>query len=142
MTIKRLRRKVNMTKVPFAFQNAVRGTYFNLLRMFVENEGLILDLEHCKEDVIISAGHLGLRAVVAIVDSHSPWGESNDLTNEYTPRGLNGRTYNGLKIVIKNFRYRQRIEKVADNMKRSLEEDVIVEEMPVENDQIGSEIEI
>ena len=122
-----------MAKVPYAFQNAVRNVYFNLLRRFVENEGLTLDLEHHKEDVIISTGYLRSPAVVAIIDSHSQWGEPNDLTNESTPRGLNGRTYEGLKIITKNYRYRQRIENIADNMKKSLEEDVITKGLSDEN---------
>lgn len=119
----------SMKKVPFAFQNAVRKVYFDLLRRFVEDQRLILNLENYKEDVILSSGFLREPAVVAIIDSHSPWGEPDDLTNEFTPRGLNTRTYNGLKIIIKNFRYRERIEKIAENMRRNLEEDVIVKEM-------------
>jgi hypothetical protein len=121
-----------MTKVPFVFQSAVRMTYFNLLRRYVEEEGLTLDLEHYDEDVIIYAGFLIPTVIVAVIYSHSKWGEPNDLTNESTPRGLNGRKYDGLQITIKNFRYRQRIEKIAENMKRSLEEDVVVEKMPIE----------
>lgn len=118
-----------MKKVPFAFQNAVRGTYFNLLKKFTGDEGLTLDLDHYGEDVIISCGYLRPPAVVAIIDSHSTWGEPDDLTNEHTPRGLNKRTYNNLKIIVKNYRYRERIEKFADNMRRQLEEDVIVEQI-------------
>lgn len=118
-----------MKKVPFAFQNAVRNAYFNLLRKSIRDQRLTLNLENYKEDVILSEGFLRPPAIVAIIDSHSPWGEPDDLTNEFSPRGLNGRTYYGLKIIIKNFRYREQIEKIADNMKRNLEEDVIVKEM-------------
>ena len=118
-----------MKKVPFAFQSTVRRVYFDLLKRFVEEEGLTLNLENYGEDVIISMGFLRPPAIVATIDSHSSWGEPNDLTNEITPKGLNGRTYDGLKITIKNFRYRERIEKIADNMRRHLAEDVIIEEM-------------
>lgn len=117
-----------MKKVPFAFQNTVRKVYFDILRRFTENQGLYLNLVNYKDDVIISTGFLREPAVVAIIDSHSPWGEPDDLTNENTPRGVNGRTYDGLKIIVKNFRYRDRIKKMADNMKNNLEEDVIVED--------------
>jgi hypothetical protein len=64
-------------------------------------------------------------------------GEPDDLTNECASSIQSMRKYNGLKILVKNFRYRQRIgkvadnmivqlEKVADNMKMRLEEDVVV----------------
>lgn len=43
-----------MTKVPFAFQDAVRNVYFGLLERFVEDAGLTLNLEKYKEDVILS----------------------------------------------------------------------------------------
>lgn len=118
-----------MKKVPFAFQNTVRKVYFDLLRRFTKDAGLTLDLEYHKDDVIISEGFLRSPAIVAIIDSHSPWGEPDSLTNENTPRGINGRTYDGLKIIIKNFRYRDRIEKIANNMKNNLEEDVIIREL-------------
>lgn len=118
-----------MKKVPFAFQNSIRNVYFNLLKRSVEDAGLTLNLGNYKDDVIISCGYLRPPEVVAIIDSHSPWGEPDDLTNEHTPRGLNGRTYDGLKIIIKNLRYRDKIEKFADNMKRQLEEDVTVEQV-------------
>lgn len=117
-----------MKKVPFAFQSAVRRVYFDLLKRFTEDQGLYLNLENYKEDVIISLGFIRDPVVVAIIDSHSPWGEPNDLTNEDTPRGLNCRTYDGLKIIIGNNRYREKIDKIADDMKRNLEEDVIVKE--------------
>lgn len=117
-----------MKKVPFAFQNTVRCVYFNLLKRFAEEEGLYLDLENQKEDAIMSTGFLISPTIVAIIDSHSPWGEPDGLTNENTPRGINGRTYDGLKIIVKNFRYRDRIKKIVENMKNNLEEDVIVEE--------------
>lgn len=117
-----------MKKVPFIFQNTVRKVYFDLLRRFTEDTGLTLDLENYKDDVILSVGFLRSPAIVAIIDSHSSWGEPDSLTNENTPRGLNGRTYDGLKIILKNFRYKERIEKIANNMKNNLEEEVIVEE--------------
>ena len=119
-----------MTKVPYAFQNAVRNVYLNLLRTFVEDAGLTLDLEYHDEDVIISTGFLRSSEIVAVIDSHSQWGEPDDLTNEYAPRRHNRRVYNGLKIKITNFRYRQQIDKFADNMRRQLGEDVIVEDAP------------
>ena len=78
-----------------------------------------MNLENYKDDVILSEGFLRSTAIVAIIDSHSLWGEPDSLTNENTPRGLNGRTYDCLKIVLKNFRYRERIEKIADNMRRN-----------------------
>ena len=115
-----------MKKVPLAFQNAVRNIYFDILRKFIEEEGLTLNLENYGEDVILSEGFLRSPAIVAIIDSHSSWGEPNDFTNESTPRGLNGRKYDGLKIIIKDNRYRQRIDKIADNLKRHLAEDVIM----------------
>ena len=118
-----------MKKVMFAFQSAVRNVYFNLLRRYVEEEGLTLNLENYKEDVILSEEFLRSPVIVAIIDSHSSWGEPNDLTNEFTPRGPNGRTYDGLKIIIKNNRYRQKIEKIADRLKRNLEEDIIIKEI-------------
>lgn len=114
----------NMKKVPFAFQNTVRKVYFDLLKRFIEDQGLCLDLEHYAEDAIISSHFLRDTVTIATIYSHSPWGEPNDLTNESTSR-----TYNGLKIIIWNSRYREKIDKIADNMKRHLEEDVIVEEM-------------
>lgn len=117
-----------MKKVPFAFQNSVRRVYFDLLRRFTEDAGLALDVENYKDDVIISEGFLRSPTVVAIIDSHSSWGEPDGLTNENTPRGINGRTYDGLKIIIKNFRYKDRIEKIANNMKNNLEEEIIVED--------------
>lgn len=64
-----------MKKVPFAFQNAVRNAYFNLLRKSVRDQRLTLNLENYKEDVILSEGFLRPPAIVAIIDSHSPWGE-------------------------------------------------------------------
>lgn len=115
-----------MKKVPYAFQNAVRGVYFNLLRRFVEDEELVLDLENYKEDAILSNRFLRFDEIVAIIDSHSAWGEPNDFTNENTPRGLNERTYDGLMIILKNEKYRKKINNIVDNMKRQLEEDVIV----------------
>lgn len=117
-----------MKKVPFAFQETVRNVYFSLLKRFIEDVGLTLNLENYKEDVILSEGLLRQPEIIAIIDSHSPWGEPNDLTNEITPRGFNGRTYDGLKIIIKNNRYRQQIEKIADNMRRQLGEDVTIKE--------------
>lgn len=117
-----------MKKVPFAFQNAARRVYFDILRRFTEDAGLILNLEYNKEDVILSTGFLREPAVVAIIDSHSSWGEPDGLTNENTPRGINGRTYDGLKIILKNHRYRERIEKIANSMKNNLEEEVTVED--------------
>lgn len=87
---------------------------------------MTLDLENYKDDVILSVGFLRSPAIVAIIDSHSLWGEPDSLTNENTPRGVNGRTYDGLKIIVKNFRYRDRIKKIVENMKNNLEEDVIV----------------
>ena len=117
-----------MKKVPFAFQNSVRRVYFDLLKRFTDDQGLCLSLDY-KEDVILSSRFLRDSTVVAIIDSHSPWGETNDLTNESTPRGLNGRTYDGLKILVRDNRYREKIDKIADNMKRNLEEDVIVKEI-------------
>jgi len=127
-----------MTKVPFAFQNAVRNVYFELLEGFVEEVGLTLNLEKYKEDVILSKGLVEPPTIVAIVDSHSPWGEPNDLTNEFSQRGLNNRTYDGLKIVIKDNRYKQQIEKIADNMRRQLAEDVTIKEM---SDKRGENID-
>lgn len=117
-----------MKKVPFAFQNTVRKVYFDILRRFTEDQGLYLNLVNYKDDVILSTGFLREPAVVAIIDSHSPWGEPDSLTNENTPRGINGRTYDGLKIIVKNFRYRDRIKKIVENMKNNLEEDVIIED--------------
>jgi hypothetical protein len=119
-----------MTKVPYAFQNAVRNVYVSLLEAFAKDAGLILDLKHYNEDVIISTGFIRSSEIVAIIRSHSQWGEPDDLTNEYSPRRHNRRIYTGLKIMVKNFRYRQQIEKFADNMRRQLDEDVIVEDEP------------
>ena len=119
-----------MAKVPYAFQNAVRNVYLNLLRTFVEDAGLILDLKHYNEDVIISTGFIRSSEIVAVIDSHSPLGEPDDLTNEYAPRRHNIRTYNGLKIRITNLRHRQQIEKFAENMRKQLVEDVVVEDAP------------
>lgn len=116
-----------MKKVPFAFQDAVRNVYFELLRKFIEDTGLTLNIEKYKEDVILSEKLVKSPTIVAVIDSHSPWGEPNDLTNELTPRGLNNRTYDGLKIIIKDNRYKQQIEKIADNMRMQLAEDVSVE---------------
>lgn len=116
-----------MKKVPYAFQDAVRNVYFNLLKRFVEDEGLSLDLENFDEDAIISPRFLREPIIVAIIDSHSHWGTPGAFTNENTPRGLNERTYNGLKIIIKNNRYKDKIDKIADLSKRWLEEDVIVD---------------
>lgn len=116
-----------MEKLPFVFKNTVRKTYFDLLKRFAEKEGLAVDFEHYKDDVIISAGYIRLSSIIAIIDSHSLWGEPDDLTNEYTPIRTTRRKYDGLKIIIKNPRFRLQIEKFADSMKRSLEEDVIVE---------------
>jgi len=45
-----------MKKVPYAFQNAVRREYFDLLKRFTEDQGLTPDLqdhEGNKDDVII-----------------------------------------------------------------------------------------
>ena len=117
-----------MKKVPFVFQNSVRNVYFSILRKFIEEEGLTLNLENYDEDVILAEGFLREPAIIATIDSHSSWGAPNDLTNESTPRGLNGRTYDGLKIIIKNNTYRQRIYKIVDNLKRNLAEDVIVKD--------------
>ncbi len=118
-----------MKKVPFVFQSATRKVYFDLLKRFIEDQGLRLDLKHYQEDVIIFSSFLRDPLIVATIDSHSPWGEPDDLTNEVTHGGANGRTYDGLKTMIWNNRYREKIDKIADNMKRNLEEDVIVEEM-------------
>lgn len=125
-----------MTGIPFVFKNTIRDSYFNLLKRSVENEGLSLDLGNFKEDVILFMGYLKPSIIVAIVDSHSKWGEPDDLTNEITPRGLNRRTYGGLKIIIVDIRYRRRIEKIADFLKRNLEEDVVIEEASVENSKV------
>ncbi len=118
-----------MKKVPLAFKNTVRKVYFDLMRRILEEENLTLDLEHYKDDTIVHTGHLIHPEVVAIIYSHSLWGEPDDLTNEFTPRGLNGRKYDGLKIIIKNNRFRNEIEKVVNNMRRQLDEDVVIEEM-------------
>lgn len=104
-----------MKKLPYAFKNTVRSSYFDLLRRIVEREGLILDMEKYREDSILSKG-----------GDHSRWGEPDDLTNEYTPRGLNGRDYDGLKIMINNNKYKQQLEIIGNNMKSQLEEDVVV----------------
>lgn len=117
-----------MEKLPFVFNNAVRSTYFDLLKRFAGKEGLAVDFEHYKDDVIISAGYLRLQSIIAIIDSHSSWGEPDDLTNEYTPRRTTRRKYDGLKIIVKNPKFRSQIEKFADSVKRSLEEDVIIED--------------
>jgi hypothetical protein len=117
-----------MKKVPFVFKNVVRKAYFNLLKEFARKEGLGVDFDHYKEDILIYTHYLGPSIVVTIIDSHSSWGEPDDLTNENTPRGLNGRTYDGLKIIIKYPMFKHKIEKFVDNMKRSLEEDVVVVE--------------
>jgi len=117
-----------MEKLPFVFKNVVRRAYFDLLKEFARKEGLGVDFDHYKEDIFIYTGFLDASYVVAIIDSHSSFGEPSDLTNENTPRGLNGRTYDGLKMIIKHPRFRDRIEKIAENMQRSLEEDVIVED--------------
>jgi hypothetical protein len=125
-----------MKKVIYAFQNAVRKVYFGLLRRFVEDEGLILDLENYHEDAILATRFLRSSEIVAIIYSHSPWGTPDAFTNEDTPRGLNERTYDELKIVLENSKYREKIEKIADNMSRWLEEKVIV------NDKCNEEINI
>ncbi len=117
-----------MKRLPFVFKNVVRRAYFDLLKEFARKEWLGVDFDHYKEDIFIHTGFLDSSVVVAIIDSHSSFGEPSDLTNETTPRGLNGRTYDGLKIIIKHPRFRDRIEKIAENMRRSLEEDVIIEE--------------
>ena len=46
-----------MEKIPFVFKNAVRNTYFDLLKRFAREEELSVDFEHYKDDVIISAGY-------------------------------------------------------------------------------------
>jgi hypothetical protein len=120
-----------MTKIPSVFRNAIRSAYFILLRRFIENEGLTLDLGNFKEDVIVRTGLFVPLVTVAVIESHSKWGKPDDLTVE--PKA---RTYGSLKIVINNLEYQQQIEKIADNMKRSLEEEVVVEKMPIENDQV------
>lgn len=117
-----------MQRLPFVFKNAVRKAYFDLLKEFAGKEGLGVDFDHYKEDIFIYSHFLGPSVVVAIIDSHSSWGEPSDLTNEITPRGLNGRTYDGLKIIIKYPMFKYKIEQFVDNIKRSLEEDVVVEE--------------
>ncbi len=116
-----------MKKVPLAFKNTVRKVYFDLMGRLLEEENLTLDLEHYKDDAIVHAGYLIHPEVVAIIDSHSSWGEPDDLTNEFTPRGLNGRRYDGLKIIIRNNRFRNKIEKFVNNMRRQLDEDVDIE---------------
>jgi hypothetical protein len=117
-----------MKKVPYAFQNVVRKVYFDLLRRFIEDEGLILDLENYHEDAILARRHLRSPEIVAIIDSHSPWGTPDAFTNECTPRGLNERMYDELKIIVENSKYREKIEKIADNASRQLEEKVIVKD--------------
>jgi hypothetical protein len=121
-----------MTKVPFAFQNAVRTVYFDLLSRFIEDEGLSLG-----EDVILDEESFK-SPIVAVIDSHSQWGELNDLTNELTSRGLNNRAYDGLKIVIKDNKYKKQIEKIADNMKRQLAEDVAVTSEGENNEKMSN----
>lgn len=115
-----------MKKVPFAFQNAVRNVYFNLLKRFAEDENLILDLENFDEDVIIKKGFLGSTTIIAVIESHSQWGEPDGLTNEYSKKGLNKREYNGLQITVHDNKFRKNINKIADNLKNNLEEDVLV----------------
>lgn len=124
-----------MEKLPFVFKNAVRNTYFDLLKRFAGEEGLSVDFEHYKDDVIISAGYLRLSSVVAIIDSHSVWGEPDDLTNEYTPMRNTRRTYDGLKIIIKNPRFRPQIEKFADKLKRSLDEEVVIKDSDIDSNK-------
>ena len=135
-----------MKKVPYAFQDSVRTVYFNLLKRFVEDEGLSLDLENFDEDAIISPRFLREPKIVAIIDSHSHWGTPDAFTNESTPRGLNERTYNGLKIIIKDNKYKDKIDKIADLAKSWLEEDVIVEwndqEINIKNIELEMEIDI
>lgn len=110
-------------KVPFAFQNAVRKKYFEIFGIFVSDYELILDIDNYKDDVIIDRKNRNFNptGIVAIIDSHSAWGEADDLTNERI-----NRKYNGLKISVVDNNYRHYIEKIADSMKRNLEEDVII----------------
>lgn len=110
-----------MKKIPFIFQGAVRDVYFDILTEFIKKEGLTLSLEN-DQDVILSERFYGKPTIVAIIDSHSTWGEPNDLTNEFSPR-----TYDGLKIILKDIIYKQQIDNIADNIKRNLEEEVVVE---------------
>ncbi len=115
-----------MKKVPFVFQNVVRKRYFEILKIFVEDVDLILEIGNYNKDVIVDRNGriphtVNKLSIVAIIESHSAWGEPDDLTNE----GIN-RKYDGLKIFIQNEDYRNKIEEIADRMKGNLEEDVTV----------------
>lgn len=112
-----------MKRVPLVFQNVVRKRYFEIFKIFVIDLNLVLNVVDYKDDVIIDPKlkTFSPTGIVAIIESHSAWGEADDLTNERKRR-----TYDGLKIRVTEENYRPYIEKIADNIKRNLEEDVIV----------------
>lgn len=111
-----------MKKIPFVFQNVVRKRYFEIFKIFTADADLILDVDNYEDDVLIDRKYkMSPTGIVAIIESHSVWGEPDDLTNERIIR-----KYDGLKISVVDENYRQRIEQIADNIKRNLQEDVTV----------------
>ncbi len=111
-----------MNKLPLIFKDVVRKKYFEMLKIFVEDEDLILDIENYKNDVIVDRkNRCILSGVIAIIDSHSVWGEPDNLIIERI-----NRKYDGLKIIFLDEDYRGHAAKIAYKMQRNLEEDVII----------------
>lgn len=93
----------------------LRELYYSIFDKAARDEGLNLNrfgyakvvLEEEKKRLFSK------RKVVAVVESDSPLGALDDLTNENTVGGLNNRKYEGLEIYLLDDKYMDQVNSVA-----------------------------
>ena len=120
------------TPIPHELRNYAREAYYNLFADVARIWDIALDRVHYdnvtlyKPILWIRGRPIGNRSIVAVVESDSPCGELNDLTNVFTPGGFNNRKYNGLELTLKNKEYSDQVLDIARVMGGILKETVPV----------------
>jgi hypothetical protein len=106
-----------------------REAYYCLLEGAANIEGLCLNrFRYCK--VVLeepSKRWFSHPKIVAVVESDSPLGDLDGMTNEETAGGFNNRRYEGLQIYLLEERYASKIDNVAKIMGEITKEPVRVE---------------